>query len=290
MKRERLLHLHYALADQWHVMAKLLRLDPELERIYELSPHELEHLLALSSQKSLRLFQHLHSTPASALVNGLETNHIDYLTIWDDLYPKLLREIPDPPFILYCKGKIELLRHPRKIAVVGARKPSSYGITSIQSILANLLRDNWLVVSGLAYGIDTIAHIEALERGRGTIAVLGGGFFHLYPKENYRKLQKWHNSVLLVSEYPPSYKVQKWYFPKRNRIISGLSLGVIVAEARIRSGSLITADCALEQNREVFAIPGPIHLETAVGTNRLIQQGAKLTMHAEDIKGELRIN
>lgn len=288
MKKQRLLHLHTCLADHWRLIARLLRYDPELQKLYTLSPAEFSALLSLPSNKALQLFTHLHSSSISEILTKLQECGVFFLTVWDEDYPRLLLEIPDPPFVLYGKGNRGLLQHPRKIAVVGTRNPSSYGVRSIQSILVNLLKDDWLVVSGLAYGIDTIAHTAALEQNRGTIAVLGGGFSHIYPKENYRKLQKWNNNVLLLSEYPPFWKPQKWYFPRRNRIVSGLSLGVVVAEAKLRSGSLITADCALEQNREVFAVPGPVHLETAMGTNRLIQQGAKLVTGAADILEELQ--
>jgi DNA processing protein len=288
MKKQRLLHLHSFLANNWRIMAKILQWDPELQQLYELSPSELSSLFSLPLQKSLQLFEHLHSASASSILGQLQECDAFFVTIWDEDYPPLLREIPDPPFVLYGKGNRKLLEHPQKIAVVGTRNPSSYGIKSIQSILANLLKSEWLVVSGLAYGIDTIAHMAALTQNRGTIAVLGGGFLYIYPQDNYKKLKNWHNNVLLLSEYPPSWKPQRWYFPKRNRIISGVSLGVIVAEAKEKSGSLITADCALEQNREVFAVPGPIYLDTSAGTNRLIQQGAKLITGAADIIEELK--
>jgi DNA processing protein len=283
--RQRLLHLHTALADHWGAMARLLRYDPNLNFLYNLSAQEFSRILLISPKLSTFLFQHLHSPSLTIVQNDLQRNNAFFLTIWDDDYPDLLREIPDPPFVLYGMGKRELLHHPRKIAVVGTRKPSSYGISGIQSILAKLLQEDWLVVSGMAYGIDMVAHLTTLQYDRSTIAVLGGGFDHIYPESNYKKLKTWNN-VLLLSEYPPSWQPQRWRFPKRNRIVSGLSKGVIVAEAQSQSGSLITADCALEQNREVFALPGPLSLKTAAGTNHLIQQGAKLVMNAHDILEE----
>ncbi|MFD3445485.1 DNA-processing protein DprA, partial [Microbacteriaceae bacterium 4G12] len=285
-KRERLLHVHICLADNWRAIDRLLRWDPDLEQIYALSPKDFESLLSISSQKSLQLFQYLHTTSISSITKTLADHHIVWITVWDSDYPSLLKEIADPPFILYGKGNMKLLAQFRKIAVVGTRNPSSYGVKSIQSILVNLLREEWVIVSGMARGIDITAHQVAVQNNRGTIAVLGGGLFHIYPKENYRALQAWEHNLLLLTEYPPHYKPQRWYFPKRNRIISGLSKGVVIVEAKEKSGSLITADCALEQNREVFAVPGPIHLETSIGTNRLIQQGAKLVLRAEDIVEE----
>ncbi|WP_416826862.1 DNA-processing protein DprA [Ectobacillus polymachus] len=290
MKRKHLLHVHSLLADDWHLIAKLIRMDSQLETMYLLTPSEMISYLQLTPQKADRLYHHLHSTSSSQVEETLQEQNVFYVTIWDDNYPTLLREIPDPPFVLYGKGNQDFLKHTNTLAVVGTRRPSTNGLNSLRAILRSLLREDWLIVSGLAYGIDTVAHMTALEHDRSTIAVLGGGLSHIYPLANYKALQKWGKNLLLLSEYPPSFPPQKWYFPKRNRIISGLSLGVLIVEAQERSGSLITADCALEQNREVFAVPGPIHLSSTVGSNRLIQQGAKLVIHSTDIVEELTRN
>ncbi|EEL04927.1 DNA protecting protein DprA [Bacillus cereus BDRD-ST196] len=154
-------------------------------------------------------------------------------------------------------------------------------------ILQPLLEKEWLIVSGFARGIDTIAHEVTVRQHCPTIAILGHGLSYMYPKENRGLYDTWKDYILLLTEYPPHYVPKKWYFPKRNRIISGISKGVLVVEAKTRSGSLITADLALEQNREVFALPGPIFIESAAGTNHLIQQGAKLVRNAEDILEEI---
>lgn len=285
-KRERLLHLHHSLADNWRAMERLLRWDPDLKQLYNLSPHDFSSLLAISSKRAAQLYSTLHSIMISSILDELQRHDICYTTIFDDTYPSLLKEIVDPPFVLYGKGDLFLMQHEKKLAVVGTRRPSHYGILSVQSILSELLKEDWVIVSGMAYGIDMAAHISAAHQNRYTIAVLGGGFRYIYPKDNYTVLQKHSQYVLYVTEYPPHFRPQKWYFPRRNRIISGLSKGVVVVEAKERSGSLITVDCALEQNREVFAIPGPIHMETSAGTNWLIQQGAKLVLHAADITEE----
>ncbi|WP_379967260.1 DNA-processing protein DprA [Ectobacillus sp. sgz5001026] len=290
MKRKRLLHIHTLLADNWGLIAKLISLDPQLECIYTLTASEMESLLKLSPQKAQRLYHYLHSTSSFSIEEELRNQDIFHITIWDKNYPVLLKEITDPPFVLYGKGNATLLNHTHMLAIVGTRQPSTNGINSLHYILRNLLREDWVTVSGLAYGIDINAHITTLEQGRSTIAVLGGGLSHIYPLANYKALQKWNQNLLLLSEYPPSYTPQKWYFPKRNRIISGLSRGVLIVEAQERSGSLITADCALDQNREVFALPGPIHLSSTVGSNRLIQQGAKLVVNSADIVEELTRN
>lgn len=286
-KRERLLHLHHSLADNWRAMERMLRWDPELKQLYNLSPHDFSSLLSLSSGRAAQLCSALHSITIFSILDELQRHDIFYITIFDDTYPSLLKEIPDPPFVLYGKGDFCAMQHEKKLAVVGTRHPSHYGVLSVQSILSELLKDNWVVVSGMAYGIDMAAHMSAAQRNRHTIAVLGGGFGYIYPEDNYTVLQKHSQYVLYLTEYPPHFRPQKWYFPRRNRIISGLSKGVVVVEAKARSGSLITVDCALEQNREVFAIPGPIHMETSAGTNWLIQQGAKLVLQAADITEEL---
>ncbi|WP_242219506.1 DNA-processing protein DprA [Bacillus cereus group sp. BfR-BA-01380] len=287
MKRERLLHLHYCLADQWKVLRRLLAIDPQLADIYSFQATQIEKHLGLPMQKASALASYLQKTSPFFCVQQLQDEHVFYMTIWDDDYPSLLRQIPDPPFILYGKGKKEILQSTKKLAVVGTRNPSLYGKGSIQSILQPLMSDEWLIVSGLANGIDTIAHEIAVEHHFATIAVLGHGLQYMYPKKNQDFYEKWKAQILLVTEYPPHYAPQKWYFPRRNRIVSGLCQGVLVVEAKVRSGSLITVDYALEQNREVFAMPGPNYIESAVGTNQLIQQGAKLVQCAEDVMEEL---
>ncbi|PEE43676.1 DNA-processing protein DprA [Bacillus pseudomycoides] len=286
MKRERLLQLHYVLADHWKALTRLLHIDPEIKKLYKFSSVEFEKYAGLTPKKSAELVSFLQTSTPAQCIRHLEEKHIFYVTIWDDDYPELLREISDPPFILYGKGKRELLGEINKFAVVGTRKPSLYGKESIQSILQPLIDKEWLIVSGFANGIDTIAHQIAVQQHSSTIAVLGHGLQYMYPKENCYFYKIWKNTVLLLTEYPPHYAPRKWYFPKRNRIISGLCKGVLVVEAKSKSGSLITADLALEQNREVFAFPGPIFTESAAGTNQLIKQGAKLVQKAEDILEE----
>ncbi|KEK25762.1 DNA-processing protein DprA [Bacillus gaemokensis] len=286
MKKERLLHLHYMLADYWKALNRLLQLDPELKELYNFGPKQFEKYAGLTPKASSELAKFLQKSTPSECIRHLEKNQNFYVTIWDEDYPKLLREIPDPPFILYGKGKRELLSKVKKYAVVGTRKPSLYGKDSIQSILRPLIDEGWVIVSGFASGIDTFAHEVTVQRQSPTIAVLGHGLQYMYPKENNQFYNMWKEHMLLLTEYPSHYPPRKWYFPKRNRIISGLCQGILVVEAKAKSGSLITADLSLEQNREVFALPGPIFTESAAGTNQLIQQGAKLVQKAEDILEE----
>lgn len=225
-------------------------------------------------------------------INNLEqlykSHGIGYLTYFDAEYPDLLREIYNPPLILFYKGNIKLLTQ-KALAIVGARDANYYGRQVLNKIIPPLIEKEMVIVSGLAKGIDTFAHMATIENRGQTIAVLGGGFFHIYPKENDSLAKEIALRHLLLSEYPPIERPAKWKFPMRNRIISGLTQGTLVVQAKERSGSLITADFALEQGREVFAIPGNITDVLSGGTNDLIQQGAKLVMNANHIIEELNV-
>lgn len=212
------------------------------------------------------------------------------ITLSDPNYPKLLKEISDPPQVLYLRGEIKE-KDNLAIAIVGTRNYTGYGKKVAEEITSDLVEAGITIVSGLAKGIDTFAHKVALEKGGRTIAVLGSGIDSksIYPSSNRSLAEKIIKNGAILSEYPPKTKAQKYFFPQRNRIISGLSLGVVVIEAPIKSGALITANCALEQNREVFAVPGPIYSSTAEGANKLIQSGAKLITDANDILEELNL-
>ncbi len=208
------------------------------------------------------------------------------VTMLDPDYPPLLREIDDPPAVLYMKGKGEIDAS-RTLAIVGTRRASGYGRAVAHKLASELARLGLIVVSGLALGIDAVAHRGALDGGGTTVAVLGSGLGHLYPPENRKLAQKIvAENGLILSEFPIATSPAKWTFPQRNRIISGLSRGVIVVEAPERSGALITARLALEQGREVFAIPGPITSISSRGTNRLIQDGARLVTQVVDVLSE----
>ncbi len=212
------------------------------------------------------------------------------LLTWDAPdYPAYLREIPNPPPLLYVQGE---LRESDQwaVAVVGTRRLTSYGRQVTRDLVAGLVRNNITVVSGLARGIDAVAHQTAVEMNGRTIAVLGSGLDCLYPAEHRqlaRRIVDGHGAV--ISDYGLGVQPEAKNFPPRNRIISGLSLGVIVVEAGQRSGALITANFALEQDRELFAVPGPINSPASKGPNRLIQQGAKLVMAVDDVLEELNL-
>jgi DNA processing protein len=215
----------------------------------------------------------------------MENYGYELLTLEDEAYPAQLREIYDPPFVLYCAGQTEALREPA-VAVVGTRNPSPYGKTMAEKLAADLAGRGLVVISGLARGIDSAAHWGALEKGK-TVAVLGSGLARIYPRENRRLFERIMENGAVVSEFPLDAEPLSHHFPQRNRLISGLSLGLVVVEAAERSGSLISARLALEQDREVMAVPGSVASLLSRGVHRLIKEGAKLVETWEDVAEEL---
>ncbi|MBI5077225.1 DNA-protecting protein DprA [Candidatus Falkowbacteria bacterium] len=221
----------------------------------------------------------------------LNAEKINTITIAEERYPELLKEIYSPPFILYYKGELNNLTN-QAIAVVGTRKITAYGKLVTEKIVAELVAEKMFIVSGLALGVDAAAHIACLAHNGLTAAVLGSGLDkqNIYPSVNRPLAEEIiAKGGLLVSEYSPGTLPLRHHFPTRNRVIAGLSLGVLVVEAGESSGALITARFALEQNREVFAVPGNITNQMSIGANELIKKGAKLVASAEDIFEELNI-
>jgi DNA processing protein len=218
----------------------------------------------------------------------LERYGVKVIISEDALYPSRLKEIHDYPPVLYVRGSLPSVSE-SCLAVVGSRRPTIYGRQVTEEIVADLARSKITIVSGLARGIDSVAHRAALDAGGKTVAVFGSGLDIVYPGENAKLAQAIMEHGALVSEYPLGVKPKAENFPLRNRIMSGLSLGVLVVEAGERSGALITAYQALEQNREVFAIPGSILSPASQGTNRLIQEGAKLVRNYTDVLQELNL-
>ncbi len=210
---------------------------------------------------------------------------IDCLDIFDPDYPKSLREISNPPLVLYLRGDRKILDK-FLFAIVGSRKPTSYGISIAKEFSLQLSEKGMVIVSGLARGIDTIAHREAIQGGA-TIAVLGSGLLNIYPRENKELSREIASAGVVISEFPLLTSPLRENFPRRNRIVSGISRGVLVVEAGLRSGALITAHLACEQNREVFAIPGSVNSSLSKGTHILIKEGAKLVDCLDDILEEL---
>ncbi|MBB5323687.1 DNA processing protein [Anoxybacillus tepidamans] len=284
--QERLIHLHHCRSVGWKTIDRLLRIDPSLSSIFSLPYSALASMLSISREQYSLFFQDLHSFAIQSMIKTYKDKNIHIITVFDDYYPKWLKHIFEPPWVLYAKGNIAWLSFPKMISIVGTRQPTNEGIRALRTLLPPLIEEGWLIVSGLALGIDAAAHEIAIEHKGKTIAVIAGGIGHIYPKQNRGLAERLMRDHLIISEYPPHTKPQKWQFPLRNRIISGLSLGTVVIQAKEKSGSLITASLALEQGRDVFAVPGSIFLEQASGTNYLIQQGAKLVRSAQDIIDE----
>lgn len=224
-------------------------------------------------------------TVASDLDWLTQPNH-HIVTLPDPDYPPQLKEIADPPPLLFVRGNAKLLSLPQ-IAMVGSRNPSTQGKQTASAFAATLCEYGFAITSGLALGIDAASHEGALKAGGHTLAVAGTGLDRVYPARHKELALKIAETGALVSEFPPGTSAQAHHFPRRNRIISGLCQGLLVVEAAKQSGSLITARLALEQNREVFAIPGSIHNPLARGCNALIREGAKLVETTQDILEEL---
>lgn len=219
-------------------------------------------------------------------IKWLSTTDGHFIEASSTLYPALLREIADPPLGLFCLGDIDLLAQP-KLAVVGSRHPSQYGRTVASRLAGEMANLGLVITSGMALGIDAIAHESGLKARGATIAVLGTGPDRIYPSQHERLYHEILQQGLLVSEFPPGTQVASWHFPQRNRVVTGLSLGTLVVEARLRSGSLISARLAMEQGREVFAVPGSVLSKLSEGCHQLLRDGAKLTAHWQDIVDEL---
>ncbi len=216
----------------------------------------------------------------------LDRLQVDMVSFWDaDRYPEPLRRIPDPPALLYVRGRLPA---GDMFAIVGSRRASPRGRTVARTLARDLAEAGLIVVSGLARGIDTAAHLGALDAGEQTVAVLGCGIDRVYPPENARLFHAIESSGAILSEYPPGTPPLAGHFPGRNRIISGLSLGVLVVEAAAGSGSLHTAEFALETGREVFAVPNPVDSPTSAGANQLIKDGAHVVTESRDILDLLR--
>ena len=210
-----------------------------------------------------------------------------HLLPWgSDLYPPLLRDLSSPPAALYAEGDPDVLWQPQ-LAVIGSRNPTAGGVDNARDFAAELSRQGMTVTSGLASGIDSVSHAAALDAGGLTVAVLGTGLDRIYPASSAELAVRIRSKGVLVSEFPPGTAPKRSHFPSRNRIISGLSLGVLVIEAGLRSGTLITARLAAGQGREVFALPGSIHNPMAKGCHRLIRDGAKLVENVSEIMQEV---
>ncbi|HJA40924.1 MAG TPA: DNA-processing protein DprA [Firmicutes bacterium] len=275
--RERLIYYHYkSQGNRQAFYAEILQDQEILYALYALSLQMPKKCLYQTSCESVKKMSKNFILPEDL------RKEMQIITIFDKAYPVSLKNIYDPPLVLYAKGDIRLLQN-ICISVIGTRTPSKNAYFVLQKMVSPLIDSKFCIVSGLANGIDTYAHLFTMEKKGMTIAVLGSGFNYIYPKSNSRLANQIASSQLLLTEYPPYVRPQKWRFVERNRIIAGLSIATVVIEARAKSGTLITAQLALEEGREIFAVPGSVFNENSVGCHRLIQEGANLVCDGYDI-------
>lgn len=252
---------------------ELMRLNHRQLAAYGFTPQDITKL------------KHDHVRIAEEEIKKCRSQNIDLVFKEDSCYPGLLSEIFDPPDFLYVRGDKSVLQG-ETIGVVGSRKATPYGKSVLERILPDLCRSGLTVVSGMAHGIDSMSHRIAVRESGKTIGVNAGGLLHLYPSGNRTVLKEVQENGCIISEFPLDTVPRPFFFPIRNRIIAGISRAVLVVEAAKKSGSLITARLAIEQNRDVFAVPGPIHEPQSRGTNDLIAQGAKLIRNPRDVLDE----
>ena len=270
-----------------HLFKRLIEHFGSPQRIFQVTPPELMAVEGISKHLAAAILNYKAPEWIATELDRVHQKGYTVVTLADTSYPLLLREIPDPPPLLYVCGNLAVAK--KNIAVVGSRNATEYGISAAQKLCADLTAFDITIVSGMALGIDSAAHQGALA-GRGkTVAVLGSGFNKIYPAENRGLFQRISEAGAVISEFALDTEPEAHNFPVRNRIISGMSMGTIVVEASRKSGSLITARLAAEQNREVFAVPGSIHSFKSSGAHRLIKQGAKLVENAQDVLEELTV-
>ena len=259
-----------------------------LDKAWEASPSELS-AAGIEERPAREIASARSRTSPDSEMERLTQAGVEALNWHHPDYPPRLKEIPDPPPVLYYKGTL-LPSDERSVAVVGTRGPTTYGREAAGALAADLARSGVTIISGLARGIDAIAHRAALDNGGRTIAVLGNGLDTVYPREHAQLFERAQTQGAVVSEYPLRVRPDARNFPRRNRLISGMSLGTLVVEAPEGSGAGWTVRHALEQDREVFCVPGPIFSPTSHFTNRMIQEGAKLVSTYTDVLEELNLN
>lgn len=258
------------------------------QNIWQATYRQLKDLDGLGDKFIEEFVEKRDSLKLEAILENLAKKNIKTTTVLDEDYPANLRLIYDPPPVLFYQGQWDH-NDSQAFAIVGSRRATVYGRKVAEQFSSELAKNGFVIVSGLARGIDSAAHQGCLTAGGRTIAVLGSGSDVIYPRENIKLAEQIKENGIIVTEYPPGTPPWKGNFPARNRIIAGLSLGVLIVEAAVKSGALITADFALESGREVFAIPGPITSPNSKGTNNLIKQGAKLVDQVGDILEEFSI-
>jgi DNA processing protein len=269
-------------------MQNLLDYFGDVESAWQGSPQSL-HEAGLSSKLTEQLVQHRKQVDLDTIWESIQAQGIKVLTWMDEDYPRRLKEIDQSPPVLYLLGEMKT-DDDWAVAIVGTRRVTAYGRQVTEEIATSLAQSGLTIISGLARGVDSIAHLAALNAGGRTMAVLGNGVDIIYPAEHRHLTEKIIEAGALISDYPPGTAPEAVNFPPRNRIISGLSLAVIIVEAGEKSGALITANFAAEQGRDVFAVPGNINAPQSVGTNRLIQQGAHPYLSVQDLIDNLNLH
>ncbi len=285
---KQLLALHYVYPLRLNRFNQLLNEVTSLKDLEYLPANKLQEILRISLDKSHKILTNYRRMLNYNLQDAYTHEGIHVIPFTESLYPKQLFDLIDPPVVLYAKGDISLLQS-NKVAIIGSRKATDYSARALQSIVPPLVEKGIVIVSGLARGADTMAHKAAIRYGGKTIGVLGHGFFHLYPKENKSLAEEMAKHHLLITEFPPYIGPERWNFHLRNRIISGISRAIVVTEAALKSGTLITTDHALEHGKDVFVVPGPIDSKESLGTNSLLREGAIPIWNGEQILNELKL-
>ena len=263
---------------------KLYEYFGDIEKVFNASRAELSGIVGLSVKKAENFLKKRDELNLDKVYDRVVSGGIKFYTYEDDKYPRMLREIPDPPAVLYYKGDLEACNLERTVGFVGSRRCTRQGCDAVKKVITELSGTDVCIVSGLATGIDSAAHLAAVDCGVKTIGVIASGFDFIYPTSNKQLYERIENGGgAVVTEYYPTFEPLKFRFPQRNRIVSGLSKGVVVAEAALKSGALITANLALEQGRELMCIPGLITNPNTEGVYKLIKDGAAVITCAEDI-------
>lgn len=282
--REFLLALHYVMPTPINRLWPLLS---SLQSLEGISATQLSKLLKITPQKASKLHHFLSSHQKFSFSSYYKQQEITPITFFDEAYPKNLRHIYDPPSVIYTKGNVNILQNERRIAVVGSRKATQYSKNALEHLLPSLLNEEFVVVSGLARGADKMAHDVTITLGGATIGVLGYGFQHVYPREHEELIKEMSQTQLLISEYPPYMGPKRWQFPMRNRLISGISWGILVTEAEKKSGTLSTVDYGLDHGRSIFVLPGNILSPLSELPHKLASEGATLVWKGSQILEEM---
>lgn len=269
-----LLALHYVQPLTANRLSPMLQEGCSLQKFASMTPSEIALQLKMNSTKASSLLHNFKKLQHTDWQQYYDEKSITPIPFYDERYPKSLLDVFDPPAVLYCRGKIPILQKKKKIAIVGSRESTNYSQKCLGEILPSLISHDIVIVSGLAKGADKMAHEAAIRLSGQTIAVLGCGLDHIYPREHEVLQSYMEEHQLIISEYPPYMTPKKWHFPMRNRIISGLSAAVLVTEAAMKSGTLSTVDYALNHGRNIFSIPGNIFSPLSKGSHKLILEGA----------------